>query len=317
MESFLGYFGAVLSIISTSLSPHSAVDNATIQSAILSPDQKVFLSNGEGGPGVWDLETGRMRFRLGGIHERWVDAAFSQDGRWLVTSAFHWGAAVWNVQTGKIICKIKTPPEHIKSIGFSPDYRRVVTITEFNVVENWSPMTGRREGRNHRLPGDYATLTFSPDFSCIAGDDSNNPVEIRSAKTGLLIRKLKTSERYQCFMSFSPDGKSVFTTSGEDVSRWEIKTGLLLSKFTRPGCLAQSASLSSDGKRMAVGYTDGKTIMWDTATSKRLFQVGRDSTRVNDVYFVAHGTQILTVTKGAATTLWNAKTGALVRMIPL
>lgn len=256
-----------------------------------------------------------MRYRLRGIQERWVDAAFSQNGRLLVTSAYNWGVAVWNVKSGKMICKIKTLPEHIRSIGFSPDYRRVVTITEFNVVENWSPITGKPQGRPHRIPGDYATVTFSPDFLRIACDDSNNPVEIRSAKTGVLIKKLQTSAPYQCFMSFSPDGKSVLTTSGEDVSRWEIKTGVLLSKFTRPGCLAQSASLSSDGKRMAVGYMDGKTIMWDTSTSKRLFQVGRDSTRVNDVCFVAHGMQILTVTKGTATTVWNAKTGALIRRI--
>lgn len=315
MQGFLSLSGAILAILHSSVLQRSVSDTASIQEAVLSPNQTLFLSIGEGGPALWDSRTGHMLYQIGDIQERSVEACFSLDGGRIVTSAFHWGVAVWNVQTGKIICRINTPAEHVRGVGFSPDGTRIVTVTDSEVIDNWSATTGKQTGRHHRMAADFATIRFSPDFSLVACDDASNPLEIRVAKTGALVRKLRTSASYQCFLAFAHDGKSVLTTSGEDVSRWEIKTGLLLSKFTRPGCLAQSASLSSDGKRMAVGYTDGKTIMWDMATSKRLFQVGRDSTRVNDVYFVAHGTQILTVTKGAATTLWNAKTGVLIRMI--
>src|SRR5262249_12636838 len=75
-----------------------------------------------------------------------VHAAFSGDGRRVVTGSYDTTARVWEVLTGKHI----TPPlkhdGNVMHVGFSPDGRRVVTAGWDGAIRLWDATSGEQIG---------------------------------------------------------------------------------------------------------------------------------------------------------------------------
>ena len=67
--------------------------------------------------------------------------------------------------------------------------------------------------------------------------------------------------------AFMPDGKSFLATDGQQVRRWDVRSGKLLS--TRPGAW-ESLTLSPDGKMVALLNGDHRIELWSADLSRRL-----------------------------------------------
>lgn len=92
-----------------------------------------------------------------------ASAAFSADGRRVMTVADDGGAMVWDLETRRPLSEI-VPGEAPRAAAFSvsPDGKAVATISE-DVIGIWEAGTGRRLGEPLRHDGAVRTVAFSPD----------------------------------------------------------------------------------------------------------------------------------------------------------
>ena len=75
------------------------------------------------------------------------DAAFSPDGKRIVTASWDMTARVWNATSGKPIGEpLKGHENIVLSAAFSPDGRRIVTGSQDNTARIWDATTSRPIG---------------------------------------------------------------------------------------------------------------------------------------------------------------------------
>src|SRR5438874_3417783 len=82
--------------------------------------------------------------RTFGEHENGIfSAAFSPDGRYIITGSRDWKLRLWDVATGKCLRIFEGHKQMIKAVAFSPDGRFALSGAEDNTLRLWDVATGK------------------------------------------------------------------------------------------------------------------------------------------------------------------------------
>ena len=157
-------------------------------------------------------------------------AAFSPDGRRIVTASDDRTARIWDAATAKQLA-VLSGHERLRHVGaaFSPDGRRIVTASDDKTARVWDAATARQ-------------------LAVLAGHDESRP---QSA-------------------AFSPDGRRIVTASGDQTARiWDAATGKPIAVLSGHGDWSCSAAFSPDGRRIVTGSDDKTARIWDADTASR------------------------------------------------
>jgi WD40 repeat protein len=73
-----------------------------------------------------------------------TSAAFSPDGKRIVTSSWDKTARVWDAETGELIGELKGHKNVVWTAAFNPDGTRIVTASGDQTVRIWTLRAGRR-----------------------------------------------------------------------------------------------------------------------------------------------------------------------------
>jgi WD40 repeat protein len=201
--------------------------NDLFNCAAVSPDGKVLAMRGRDGSLRLLDDAGKELARIANEGNRYLQLAFTPDGKQLVGGGSNVPVRVWEVPSCKELRQFEargrtTTASYVNALDLSPDGRGVLTVYQEAVL--WEAATGR-ERWHVQLPGtSLMAAAFSPDG--------------RMAALG----------------AFTGTVYVVDTVSGAELGKFEGHRGGVYG-----------LNFAADGTRLASGGDDGTVLVWDTA----------------------------------------------------
>jgi WD40 repeat protein len=129
---------------------------------------------------VWDANSGKALFAFQPTAKIW-SAAFSGDGRRIVTGTHALTAKVWDAANGKEQLTLKGHTEHIHAAVFSPDGRRIATGSADQTAKLWDAATGEELLTLKGHSDHVFSVAFSPDGQRIVTGSRDHTIKVWEA----------------------------------------------------------------------------------------------------------------------------------------
>jgi WD40 repeat protein len=283
-------------------------------SLIFSPEgvEQIHPGSGDGTVKVWEISDDKEVLTLKGHTSRVFTAAFSPDGRRVVTGSLDETARIWDVESGRELEVLKGHSGGIRSVAYSPDGQRIVTGSLDRTAKVWN-VTNRQPlvtfGRHSNL---VMSVAFSPDGRRIATGGQDGTAKEWDAASGEERFTLKELNYWIWSVAFSPDGQKILTgnQNGEyDATVWDVTSRKPLFGLEGHKKSVMSAVFSPDGRRIATAGADGTVKLWDATTGARLRTLTGHSDVVFSVCFSPDGQRILSSSRDQSARLWDVASG--------
>jgi hypothetical protein len=159
-------------------------------------------------------------------HEEFVEsAAYSPDGRRIVTASNDKTARIWDAATGAQLAVLSGHDGFVRSAAYSPDGRRIVTASDDKTARIWDAATGAQLAVLSGHGGTVASAAYSPDGRRIVTASYDKTARIWDAATGAQIAVLSGHEGLVESAAYSPDGRRIVTASEDKTARiWDART---------------------------------------------------------------------------------------------
>jgi serine/threonine protein kinase/WD40 repeat protein len=168
-------------------------------------------------------------------HPHSVDcAAFSPDGRYVVSGGTDGTLQLWDTTIGKRLFVLSGHTDSVRSVAFSPDGRYILSGSMDRTVRLWDARAGTEI---RRFPGNKEILesvAFSPDGRGVVSGDNFSPFSAWDVETGehlgvvLMMRfpaaRFATGWQRTCCLAFSTDGRYLVTINESGEARiWSLE----------------------------------------------------------------------------------------------
>ena len=285
---------------SHSVNTHAAFspDGSTVLTVPFEPGRRTFLdAEGKGAAArIWGAETGQLRKQL--PHPYISDAAFSPDGKRVVTVGGDRRVVIWNAESGATLTALEDHEGAVVSVDFSMDGKWFITASDDDVVRIRSTEDGNTSSTIQ--PSGKAFLTtalLSPDSRWIVTIARPEPPRVWDWQRapGSSIAELRAGEDPLYFAGFNPGSDLLATVGGNSAQIWQTASGRMLHNLRHEEAV-MAAAFSPSGRWIVTVSVDGAAVLWDVATGKRLMEFGGYDRARTTAAFSADGSRVATGT---------------------
>jgi WD40 repeat protein len=246
---------------------------------------------------------GASQLRVAIRHSRGAisSAAYSGDGRRVMTLGTDKTATVSDARTGRLISRIGYGT-NLTTADLSRDGRIVVTAGDDDTVRLWNASNGRRLATfdNPKLSGAWLDPT-NPRRSVAVGSDGGLRIWRLGARVPLVLRRHGAPLTQA---AFSPNGKLVAAIGvSRDAWLFDARTGAPLHTLQGHSDTIDALAWSRDSRRLVTGGNDDWWRVWDVATGSAPYG-NQDSGPISAVALSPDGSRVATAS-GNHASLWT------------
>jgi WD40 repeat protein len=231
-------------------------------------------------------------------------AAFSPDGRTLVSGGPGRGLRFWDAATGKLMATLRQEPGEDCAVALSPDGRTVASF-ESQQTTLWEVATGSRRAA---LPSQlvFSTAAFAPSGRLLATVEVDGRMVVWDLPSGHIKANVQahTGEAYS--VCFSPDGKTL-ATGGRDgkVRLWRVPEGEPVRTCAGHTDAVSSVAFSPDGRLLASASWDGTVRLWEVTSGVQRAVLKGHTGLVVGVAFAPTGRLLASAARDGTARLWD------------
>jgi len=293
---------------------------------------------------LWDVSSGKERCTFSNPSEEVLDAYFSPDGKYLLTTG-RLDYIVWEAGTCQQQLEIHTSSNFSKDAAFSPDGKTIAAVTEEGLVSILEIVSGHQVS-TIQAGFNLTTLAFSPDGGRLAGAGRENFALEWDVATGQTVVTLPVTQAIGGqaeAMAYSPDGKSLVimgsfydAASGENlysllghtkplsnlafdksgtqlisssydgtVKLWDLGPEHEELTLSHPSGYLYGVDFSPDGKWLVTSGQDQTAVVWDTLSAEKLSILKGHTDTVNSVAFSPDGNLLATGGADRVVMIWD------------
>jgi WD40 repeat protein len=262
-----------------------------VRSVSFSSDSALLASGGEEGTvALWELETGRLRWRAAGDGNQVFTVALSPDGNIVASGGDKHDVQVWDAATGARVRSLSGHSDKVTSVAFSADGTLLASGSEDHTVRVWDVRSGQSL---HTLSGHHTAVdwvSFAPHGTLLTSTSSDQVTRFWDGRTGRSQSTLSRTSDAQIGCVIFGHGGGIAASIGDEhtVRLWSLSDGRALASLTSPYRI-NVADLSPDGRLLAFGGEDHTVQLWEIGTAQCLRVMHGYSNYLKAVVFSADG----------------------------
>ncbi len=263
--------------------------------------------------------TSPWRATLRGHTGHIVSAAYSPDGRWIVTTGEDVGewsglisedrtVRVWDAQSGQQKM-VLTHTDIVNSAAYSPDGRWIVTASNDGTARVWDAQSGQQKMVLRGHTNAVISAAYSPDGRRIVTASWDKTARVWEAASGQQKMVLQGH-----LAVYSPDGQWIVTASGDGTARvWDAASGQQKRVLKGHTESVRSVAYSPDGQWIVTASNDGTARVWEAASGQQKMVLQHpDDFAVESIAYSPDGQWIVTTSSSWAARIvlvWDAGNG--------
>ena len=287
--------------------------------AIARSGNSVLVIDGETGAELWTLDHGA------GV----AAAAFSADGRRVLTGGNDASIRLWDAETGKDLKAFTGHADGARGLAFAPDGRHFASASDDNTVRLWDVEAGAEVRPIVGPIDELQTVAFSADGRLIlAGgyekdrpDPGNpgvttSPIRVWDAATGKEVRRFGGHTAAVKKVAFLANSLRALSGGDDDILRlWDVGDAKPIRQFPGHTDDVQSLAVSDDRTSAISGGSDGSLRQWDLAGGRELRRMDGHNGRIASVATSRDGRRALSGGADKVVRVWDLQTGEVLRKL--
>ncbi len=254
--------------------------------ARFSPDDSKILTTAAGDPkfvlgnplgmtrskvaNIWD-KTGKLLLTLKGHEGDIWYAAYSADGKRIITGSADKTAKIWDAETGKLLLTLEGHKNQVNCVEFSSDGKLAVTVSGFEkTIIIWDAYKGTilQTIRPHDL--EILQAHFSPDGKRIISSSKDTSVKVWDLVNNKLLFSLEGAKADIFSCDYSNDGDFIAATSTDGTLRiWDAYTGKQVMVIQAHKEWGIAVRFSSNSRKLVTASLDGTIKIWSIKLEER------------------------------------------------
>jgi WD40 repeat protein len=268
---------------------------------------------------TWDVAAGKSikTVTVPANATRATVAAFSGDGRVLVTGNGGRTAIVVSTDTGGELARLENRTVGFSGVAFSNDSKWLASAGNDNSVRLWDLKTGQALKAMRGHIGYVTSVVFHPDNRRLISASVDSTIIVWDVLSRKPLATLKGHSDQVTSLALGPTGKLVASGSLDRTVRlWELSrpgASTPLMGHTRE---VTAVALSPDEKMVVSGSSDKTIRLWDTASGSPIRTIEHPAGPVTSLAFSRDGKQVASGGADGTLRIWDEASGKLLKELP-